>query len=130
MPSVKFQPQFVPLVESGQKTQTIRPVRKRPIKVGDRLLLDAWKGQPYRSTVRRLGVGIVESVRPIEIGVGRFGDEIEVAGQRLDTHERAALSRADGFGCATELLDWFQKTHGLPFAGVVIRWRLLPNERA
>jgi len=128
MPSLKFQPQFVPLVESGEKTQTIRPIRKRPIKVGDRLLLDAWQGQPYRSKVRRLGVGIVESVRPIVIGVGRFGDEIEVAGKRLDTSERAALSRADGFSCATDLLDWFKQNHGLPFTGVVIRWRLLPNE--
>ena len=126
MPSLKFQPQFVPLVEAGKKTQTIRPDRKRPIKFGDRLLLDAWEGQPYRSKVRRLRVGIVESVRPIVIGLGQFGDEIQVDGVILDTSERAALSRADGFDCTTELLDWFERTHGLPFSGVVIRWRLLP----
>jgi hypothetical protein len=39
MPSLNFQTQFVRLIESGKKRQTIRPLRKNPIKVGDKLYL-------------------------------------------------------------------------------------------
>ncbi len=39
MPSLNFEKQFVPLIESGQKRQTIRVERKNPIKVGDKLYL-------------------------------------------------------------------------------------------
>lgn len=43
----------------------------------------------------------------------------------LDTEERARLSRADGFACTTEMIDWFKKNHGLPFHGHMIRWTLV-----
>jgi hypothetical protein len=49
MKVLMFQPRFAPLVEAGTKTQTIRPVRRRPIVVGDELSLRAWTGLPYRS---------------------------------------------------------------------------------
>ena len=39
MPALNFQKQFVPLIESGEKRQTIRSQRKQPIKVGDLLYL-------------------------------------------------------------------------------------------
>ena len=38
MPALSFKTQFIPLIESGEKRQTIR-ARKRPIKVGERLYL-------------------------------------------------------------------------------------------
>ena len=39
MPALNFQEQFAAAVESGEKRQTIRSERKRPIKVGDTLYL-------------------------------------------------------------------------------------------
>ena len=32
------------------------------------------------------------------------------------------IARADGFDKWGELADWFEKTHGLPFQGLLIRW--------
>ena len=39
MPALNFQKQFVPLIESGKKRQTIRPEGKNPIEAGDKLYL-------------------------------------------------------------------------------------------
>ena len=54
MAVIMFKPQFVPLVENGSKRQTIRPPRKRPIKVGDKLSLRCWEGVAYRSATRTI----------------------------------------------------------------------------
>ena len=43
------QAQFAPMVESGDKRRTIRPRRKRPVKMGDHVSLRQWTGKPYRS---------------------------------------------------------------------------------
>jgi len=122
MPSLNFQKQFADLVSGGQKTQTIRANRKFPIKVGDTLHL--FTGMRTKAC-RKLGVGRCISVKEIAIGVGIHYDEI-MGGDclYLTTAERAKLARADGFSCATELLDWFRSTHGLPFCGHVIQRRL------
>jgi len=32
------------------------------------------------------------------------------------------LARLDGFKSAAAMFDWFEKTHGLPFEGLLIRW--------
>ena len=37
----------------------------------------------------------------------------------------AAIAKADGFANAEEMVDWFEKQHGLPFEGWLIRWRLI-----
>lgn len=41
--------------------------------------------------------------------------------QRIDVEEDQ-LARADGFASIDDMLDWFHKTHGLPFEGVLIEW--------
>jgi hypothetical protein len=102
--------------------QTIRKLRKRPIKPGDKLVLATWEGAPYRSKVRRLRESVCTYVSPIVIGAFVNHDEIEVNGLMLDTSARARLSRDDGFECTSEMLDWFKENHSLPFEGVVIRW--------
>lgn len=130
MPSVKFQARFAPLVQVGQKTQTIRPERKRPIKVGERLLLDTWEGKPYRSKVRRLGNAIVQSVQQIKLDQiwvkpATLGPVVYVDGKLLWADELLALAIADGFSSVDDFVGWFRQTHGLPFCGVIIRWELL-----
>ena len=32
------------------------------------------------------------------------------------------IARADGFGNFFEMLEWFEREHGLPFEGIMIRW--------
>jgi len=119
---VGFSRQFAELVESGQKRQTIRTVRKRAIQVGDELRLYAGLRQ---KGARLLGVGRVTEVHPIMIAeqyVTNWDTYLSTGGSHGD-----AFAELDGFGSALEMVDWFRRTHGLPFVGVVIRWADHPD---
>ncbi len=118
MPSLNFQPRFAPLVESGEKTQTIRAYRKdgRDPKVGDTLYL--YTGMRTKKC-RKLGEGVVKSVRTFEIKPPGF----VVDGKFLGLREARKIAQDDGFEDAIEMAVWFAKFHGLPFAGLLIRWR-------
>lgn len=107
MAVIMFQPQFHDAVQSGAKTQTIRPPRKRPIRVGDPLSLRAWTGAPYRSKQRILEFGICSAVDQITIG-DDFSDDADAL--------------RDGFESAREMRDWIAEAYGLPFVGVRISW--------
>lgn len=131
MPGLGFSAQFADLVESGKKTQTIRAPRVRPIHVGDRVYL--WTG--LRTTkARKLGEGIVERVELIRLdrrgsSVGaEYPHPLRGSGFWLTESALSRLAQADGFAGRAELLDWFDRAHGLPFTGDLIRWRLLPRE--
>ena len=52
-----------------------------------------------------------------------FDSAVYVNGHPAHRHEFAV---ADGFGDYGELVEWFQSVHGLPFYGVVIKWRRAP----
>jgi hypothetical protein len=122
MPMIHFQQRFAEAVRTFQKCQTIRKIRKRPIREGDFLILASWTGKPYRSKVAVLHKTYCTLVESCAIGVGPCGDDIEIEGMTVGTLERAALARDDGFGCASEMIEWFRKVHGLPFHGVIIGW--------
>jgi hypothetical protein len=32
------------------------------------------------------------------------------------------IAKRDGFSSTVEMAEWFDRTHGLPFEGLVIRW--------
>lgn len=122
MPVVMFKEQFAAKVASGEKRQTIRPPRKRPIKPGDKLSLRKWSGSAYRSPQVKLLESVCEKVSTILIDESFKEFTFVVDGERLNQEQWAKLARADGFHCTTDMLDWFRKTHGLPFAGVMIHW--------
>jgi hypothetical protein len=124
-----FQPRFVPKVEAKTKLQTIRGVRKRPIKVGDMLSLRTWTGRPYNSPQRILlpDVPCTRTCR-VMINFDRiiYRDETEIAvierascGGHSDLNEEA---RKDGFESWIDLISWFDGNHALPFEGVLIGW--------
>lgn len=116
MPLLGFQKRFAPLVESGEKTQTIRAYRKdgRDPKVGDRLYL--YTG-PYGPERRKIGE--VECIGSHRIKFTRKTMEIQ---NWVTTAHEIAID--DGFSGVPEMLDYFEKTHGLPFKGLLIRWKL------
>lgn len=126
-----FQARFAPLVESGEKTQTIRALRKdgRVPRIGERLYLYTGLRTKY---VQKLGEGEVTEVHHLHLArADCTGERSHLDGQHLFRHEVEAIARADGFRDADgspyrELLSWFEDVHGLPFAGTLIRWRLLP----
>jgi len=144
MPALNFQKQFAAAVESGEKRQTIRALRKNPIKAGDWLYLytgqrTKWcrplivqrsvevirrfiKGRPLKHVVE------CQSVTPIKIEPAHVWlKDLPVRGnerrwRRLLVHDLQLFAEDDGFVLAEDLIDWFKKTHGLPFEGVLIRW--------
>ena len=120
-PALNFQARFAPIVESGEKRQTIRAYRKdgRDPKVGDTLYL--YTGQRTKRC-RKLGEARCRSVQPIQIRVGN----IALPGKRGGSTSRQchAIARADGFSDWSAMTRWFSRTHGLPFKGLLIRWGL------
>lgn len=113
MPAFNFQPRFADLVESGQKTQTIRKTLRG--KVGDTVYL--YTGQRTKNC-RKLGEGRIVSIQAINIqqNVIFVGDWI------LSEKQDDSLASADGFADRSEMLDWFKKQHGLPFDGFLYKW--------
>ena len=122
MPALNFQAKFAPLVESGEKRQTIRKLRKdgRDPKPGDRLYL--YTGMRTKAC-RKLGEVKCKKVYPIKLYVrsryGPLGRVVSMIGSPCGV---TRLARLDGFKSAAAMFDWFEKTHGLPFEGLLIRW--------
>lgn len=117
MPALNFHSRFAPLVESGQKRQTIRAFRKdgRDPKPGDTLYL--FTGMQTKRC-RKIGVAVVESVEFVDI------DERSLVVGNRDLHATEAdeLARDDGFQNWTDMEEWVKRTYGLPFEGLLIRW--------
>lgn len=129
-----LQGRFVPLVESGSKTTTIRGTPKREIRVGDVIDFRTWMGKPYRSKQRKIREVTVTRVRTIEIitlagrrcaggvAVWVFFDEFpfEMLWGGKASRE---FAKADGFSSIADLAQWFHLTHGKQFNGVLIEWK-------
>jgi hypothetical protein len=120
------------LVESGEKTMTIRAPRRAPTRVGDTLRLTgpmfAGFGKVAANPGRLLRIAVCRGVHPIELRFNRDTSEvifIDMGGQLfvLDVIDPEAFARLDGFPSALEMGRFFRKLHGPgPFRGVLIRW--------
>lgn len=128
-----FQMGFVPKVRSGAKPTTIRPLPKRPQdwpQPGD--LIDArhWSGKPYRSKQVKIITARINQVRRVEIVASELryaepnGELVSAwnAGNRPGAMMLEAIAKRDGFDCWNLMALWFEATHGLPFAGILIEW--------
>lgn len=111
-----FKPQFAPLVETGVKLQTVRPIPKRMPDPGDIIDCREWTGKPYRSPQRKLKESEIVRVGKIEV----LPSSLLIDGEFQSKNEFAVR---DGFACYDEMTEWFQETHGLPFRGIVIVWK-------
>jgi hypothetical protein len=111
-----FQPRFAPMVESGIKCNTVRPIRKRMPKVGEWADLRAWIGPAYRSPQRRLRLEVIT-------GIGLV--TLDYSGVMLGNRQLRDLdqfARADGFLDWPEMLHWFNQEYSLPFDGFITTW--------
>jgi len=115
MPALNFKRRFAGQVAQGLKRQSIRGMRKRPFRVGDRLYL--YTGMRTKGC-RKLGEAIAKAVREIRIADA----EVKLDGVPLSPRATGDLARADGFGSVGELKDFFRANHGLPFRGQLIQW--------
>ncbi len=116
MPALNFAAQFADAVESGQKTQTIRLKRKRPIVAGDRLVL--YTGQRTKQCRK-----LLETTCWYTQHVVIMATATKLDGVRLGGCDPNFFAQDDGFDSAREMQDWFRKRYGLPFRGQLIKWK-------
>jgi hypothetical protein len=127
MPALNFKKQFAEDVEFGNKRQTVRAPRKdgRPhCKSGDTIKL--YTGMRTKDC-RLLGEATVLRAEPVRIEAtcmylnGRPLPSAIISRDQLEITDNE-FAQADGFGGFTEMANWFDDTHGLPFEGTVIYW--------
>lgn len=118
MPVISFDARFADAVACGAKRQTIRPRRKKPVKIGDKLHLFTGLRTKAR---RRLGLGICVDVQDIRI---ESDDSVALDGVHLLRDELHGLAQADGFDNTAQFIEWFRSHYGLPWVGQMIQWTL------
>lgn len=122
MPALNYSERFAGPVDRGEKRQTIRARRKRPIKKGERLY--HFTGMRTKAC-RRLRAGHEDhcrDTRPITIDMRVRVLTVTLDGRKIEHEEACRLARADGFPDLIEFVVWFRDHHGLPFVGDVITW--------
>lgn len=117
MPILNFKPQFADLIQSGQKCQTIRPVRKHPIKKGDILYLYTGLRTKYS---KKLAEARCTAISPIQIG----SQQVWLNDVCLPIKMIDSLAKQDGFKDEFEFFDFFHRHYSLPFSGYVIYWAI------
>lgn len=117
MPAYNFQYHFADKIESGEKRQTIRPIRKHSPQPGSKLYL--YTGLRTKQS-RKLREATCQSVTPIDIG----SNIIRLDGRFLSESEIRELTKADGFENPKDFFEFFHKTYGLPVKDCMelIKW--------
>ena len=120
MPAYDFKKQFAALVSSGQKRQTIRATgKRRHARPSEALQL--YTGMRTKACRKLVTPDpVCREVLPITMCECNCIVLINIDGKLIDDAE--ALAVADGFRSLGEFLQFFRKTHGLPFQGVLIKW--------
>lgn len=121
MPALNFKKQFADDVERGVKNQTIRVPRKDCRNPQPGQILYLYMGMRTKSC-RKLGEAPCISVEQIYISE-QF--DIDLGLRAVGYIEEDEIIIADGFKNRHEFFDFFQKTHGLPFNGFLIKWEPL-----
>lgn len=132
MPSLNFQKEFVPGVRAmldktyakrtgvKPKSTTIRALRKRPIRKGDKLFLFT---AMRTKQCQRLGTVVCRRMETVDMEEGDIMADMQVHvsisidGIRLTDNEAELIARKDGFENWEEMTAWFKKMHGIPFTG-------------
>ena len=109
MTAFDFEPQFVPLIESGRKISTIRKTKRGA--VGRKMQLYTGQRTPHCRLIKEVEcVAIYE----FSINVNRL-----VSCRHPDA---GYLWRQEGFESPKEFIDFFQNQYGLPFYGYLHEW--------
>jgi hypothetical protein len=103
----------------GSKRQTIRGIRKNPIKEGETLYM-WWK----QRSPQREKLGETKCVKIREICIMTDGYDFPDDQYSLVDHPSLLdnFAIADGFDNWQQLIEFFENAHGLPFEGVLIEW--------
>lgn len=125
MVAYSFQPQFVPLIERGDKTHTIRALgKKRHARAGE--MVQLYTGM--RTSRCRL---LFESKCLSTSAVLIFPDRtVTVDEAALDDAAKTNLAIADGFEGFDQFMEFFgqnfshrDKDENIPFDGILVKWQ-------
>ena len=105
---------------SGEKTQTIRQIRKRPIEKGD-ILYCWWKSR----TKERQKLFEANCTEIIPIKINAWTNTVILNGKPLTEEAIKELAIADGFESCVHFYDFFVDK----FSGVVIKWEKLEDSK-
>ncbi|MCZ4281675.1 hypothetical protein O4H49_12870 [Kiloniella laminariae] len=126
MPAFNFQKRFATQITSGTKLSTIRAERKdkrSPAAVGDEVTL--YTGMRTKNC-NKLAKARISAVRTFMITNRRNNDGFDFTGyldgMPLSETSLHQLAIADGFENAQEMIEFFDKTYSIPFAGWHISW--------
>lgn len=118
-----FQARFVPLIERGEKTHTIRGPRA-DIHLGTRLdLYAAPRTKSMRLIFRAPCIGI-EQIRILPDDPSReiYSARVQLRGCWLDPSELDGFAKRDGFADFQEMRRFWMVHRTLPFDGFVFHW--------
>jgi hypothetical protein len=110
-----FQPRFVPMILSGEKTHTIRSIRANPDKPGN--ILHLYTGLRHKGARLLMRVFCVK-VEEIQISPMMY---VSIDGHGLRADEEEQLARRDGFANFAEMMQFWAGR--LPFRGHVVHWK-------
>ena len=126
--TLNFKKRFSSAIETGEKRQTIRAPRKdgRIPRPGDDLRLYTGMRTSQCQRLTDATCTAIASVLIVEHGSDWM---IYLDGRKLSLAEQIEFAKDDGFETWAEFLEFFNKVHGLPFAGLMIRWEPKAKER-
>jgi hypothetical protein len=124
---------FKEKILDGTKTQTIRKMRKHPIKLGDHLYI-YW--HPRQKDCTKLGDAtcrdvfnirmsiVVETDRELFPRLSRFYLKVLTTAGLMDIKELTELAHKDGFENVQDMANWFHNKYGFLNQELlqVIRW--------
>jgi hypothetical protein len=130
MVALNFKAQFADDVEEGRKRRTIRKDRKdgRDPRRGDALQLYTGMRQKGCRKLRDAKCTSVRLVTIDHMGVTvefkklYAGDAPAYQGGPDPESYDGDFARADGFDSFPDMVEFFEKQHGLPFHGRLIEW--------
>lgn len=109
-----FQKRFLPMIQTGTKTHTIRAARRHADKAGNTLHLYTGLRQRGAKLLMRVPCTNVQEILITE------QKQILIDGMKLSPDECESLARMDGFANFDEMMRFWDGKR--PFAGHVIHW--------
>jgi len=109
---------FKEKILDGSKRQTIRSIRKNPIKESETLYIWWKQRSPEREKLGEASCTKVSDILIIRDEMVNVSEQIII--NNKDNLDNFAI--ADGFSNWQKLVEFFESTHGLPFTGVLIEW--------
>lgn len=120
MPVLNFQKRFAPLIESGEKRQTIRAIRKDGKNPRVNQVLFLYTGMRTKGC-RKLGEEVCRQSWPVYMDKQDNGIiDIFINGDVLKSEQVEQLAKEDGFESVDDFFSFFEDR--IPFRGYLIKW--------